>query len=273
MALRELGWQAVEKIWGRRDFPATFGDASQYENPVGEIWFADENATELLVKYLFTSERLSVQVHPSDEQARAAGFPSGKEEAWFVLSADAGASVGIGFEKELSSDQLRSASMDGSIEHLLTWHQVKPGDIFYIPAGTVHAIGAGLSVLEIQQNVDVTYRLYDYGRPRELQLEDSIAASVPRPYAARPAHFVDDGREVLVEGPKFVIERLHGASSRKIAASLSNPVWLIPLSGSCAVDDVILREGTVWLADENADLRLDGDASLLAAYSGAELLG
>ena len=271
MAVRELPWHAVEKIWGRRDFPPVFGDASQYQDPVGEIWFADDSAAQLLVKYLFTSEKLSIQVHPSDPQARAAGFPSGKEEAWYVLSAEPGASVGIGFASELSSSELRAASLDGSIEEMLVWHEVAPGDIYYIPAGTVHAIGAGLSVLEIQQNVDVTYRLYDYGRPRELQLDESIKASVPRPYRPHPARRVSDTREVLVEGPKFVIERLSGSSVRQIEADANDPVWLVPLAGTTVVGDAVMREGTVWLADAPATAQLSGDASVLVAYPGAAL--
>lgn len=271
MALRELGWHAVEKIWGRRDFPATFGDASSYRDPVGEIWFADDGARELLVKYLFTSEKLSIQVHPSDDQARAAGLPGGKEEAWFVLSAEPGARVGIGFGKALTADELRRASLDGTIEALMTWHEVTPGDIFYIPAGTVHAIGSGLSVLEIQQNVDVTYRLYDYGRPRELQLDEGIAASDPKPYVCHPARQVGEGRDVLVEGPKFVIERLIGVSTHSILACSTDPVWLMPLSGTGTAGGIHLREGTVWVTDEATDLSLDGEASLLIAYCGAKI--
>lgn len=271
MALRELGWHAVEKIWGRRDFPATFGDASDYRDPVGEIWFADEGARELLVKYLFTSEKLSIQVHPSDGQARAAGLPGGKEEAWFVLSAEPGASVGIGFESALTADELRKASIDGTIEDLMTWHEVKPGDIFYIPAGTVHAIGSGLSVLEIQQNVDVTYRLYDYGRPRELQLDEGIAASDPKPYDCRPARKIGEGREALVEGPKFVIERLSGTLAHQIDASSGEPAWLMPLEGGSTAGDTRMGEGTVWLADGPSELVLDAGACVLVAYSGAVL--
>lgn len=273
MAVRELAWHAVEKVWGRRDFPSVFGNASQFAEPVGEIWFADEAANELLVKYLFTSERLSIQVHPSDEQARAAGLPSGKCEAWFVLSAEPGARVGIGFDRELSSEELRAVSSDGSIEHLLTWHEVKPGDIFYIPAGTVHAIGAGLSVLEIQQNADVTYRLYDYDRPRELQLDEGIAASIAKPYEPHPARVIDANREVLVEGPKFVIERMRGPLKRDLAAAGDTPVWVMPLADGCAIDGMAMGEGTVWLADQAFGLELGNSASLLIAYPGADVLG
>lgn len=268
MAVRQLEWRAVEKVWGRRDFPATYGAASAFHDPVGEIWFEDPLADTLLIKALFTSERLSIQVHPSDEQARAIGQPRGKDEAWYVLSAAPGATIGAGFSHELTASELEDAARDGTIETLLTWHKVKPGDFFYVPAGTVHAIGAGLSLLEIQQNVDLTFRLYDYGRPRELQLADGIAASRPGPFVHRAISTISPGREVLVAGPKFVVERLSGSAERLIPASNDAPAWLMPISNGCKVDDAAMTPGTVWLADVPAKLRLGPDDCLLVAYAG-----
>lgn len=268
MSVRQLEWRAIEKVWGRRDFPAAFGDASSFDAPVGEIWFEDRQATALLVKRLFTSEKLSIQVHPSDEQARAVGHPRGKDEAWYVLSAEPGAVIGAGFDTELTPDELRSATLDGSIDTLMTWHPVKPGDFFYVPAGTVHAIGAGLSLLEIQQNIDLTYRLFDYGRPRDLQIEDGLAASQPRPYAAWPSCALGDFREVLVEGPKFVIERLRGSSIEQINASSLHPAWLMPISGGCTIEGAGTAAGMVWLADGPVQVGLGSDDCLLVAYAG-----
>lgn len=268
MALRQLESRAIEKVWGRRDFPAIFGDAASFASPVGEIWFEDREPGPLLVKYLFTSEKLSIQVHPSDEQARAAGHPRGKDEAWYVLSAEPGAAIGAGFATELSADEVRAATLDGSIDELMIWHPVKPGDFFYVPAGTVHAIGAGLSLLEIQQNVDLTYRLFDYGRPRDLQIEDGLAAARPGPLAHRPVRATGPLREVLAEGPKFVIERLRGSAQHEIAASSQSPVWLMPISEGCAANGAELPAGTVWLAEAHSPIRLGPDDCLLAAYAG-----
>ena len=108
---------------------------------------------ELLIKYLFTSDKLSVQCHPSNEQTEAKGLgKQGKEECWLVIDAEPGAVLGIGFERHVDPDEMRAAALDGSIEQLLTWHEVKVGDFFYIPANTVHAIGGGCSIIEIQQN-------------------------------------------------------------------------------------------------------------------------
>lgn len=267
MSLRQLQWHAVEKVWGRRDFPATFGKPEQYEEPLGEVWFEDASAKQLLIKYLFTSQKLSIQVHPSDEEAKAAGYPSGKTEAWYVLTAEPGATIGAGFETELSEDQLRAAALDGSIENLITWHEIKPGDFFYVPAGTVHAIGAGVSLVEIQQNVDLTYRLYDYGRPRELHLDAGIPVSRPRPFEKTDPQSLGSTRELLVDSPKFSIERLSGGESEAIEATSQNPAWLMPISDGCSVDGMDLASGTVWLSEETVRARLGRNDTMLVAYA------
>ena len=130
MAAQNLRAMPVERIWGRRVLPPGFvrppGDA-----PIGEIWFEPPAGAPLLVKYLFTSERLSVQVHPDDEAAGARGFPRGKDEAWFVLDAEPGAAIGLGLVREVTREALRAAALDGGIEALLDWRPVARGDIFY----------------------------------------------------------------------------------------------------------------------------------------------
>ena len=267
MSLRQLEWHAVEKVWGRRDFPAIFGSSDEYDEPLGEVWYEDESAKQLLVKYLFTSEKLSIQVHPSDKEARAAGYPNGKTEAWYVLSAEPGATIGAGFDHKLTGEQLRAAALDGSIEDLLTWHEVEPGDFFYVPAGTVHAIGAGVSLVEIQQNVDLTYRLYDYGRPRELHLDEGIPVSHAQPFAKTEPSPLSPTRDLLVDGKKFSIERLNGGASETLAATAKNPVWLMPTGEGCFVSGQNLPSGTVWISDETVDARLGSDATMLIAYA------
>ena len=165
----------VEKPWGRTELPPMF-DPPAGER-IGEVWFTDGAELPLLAKYIFTSERLSVQVHPDDEQARARGLAQGKSECWYILDAEPGATLGLGLTREVGSDELRAAALDGSIEQLMDWRAVAAGDFFFVPSGTIHAIGAGISLLEFQQNADVTYRLYDYGRPRELHLDDGMAVA------------------------------------------------------------------------------------------------
>jgi mannose-6-phosphate isomerase len=148
---------------------------------IGEICYEAEGPEPLpiLVKWLFTSEKLSIQVHPNDIQAQARGMPSGKEECWYIVDAEPDAVLGMGTKTPLDAEALRTASLSGEIEQLMDWKPVKPGDYFYIPAGTVHAIGAGITLVEVQQYADITYRLYDYGRPRELHLEDGFRCPSP----------------------------------------------------------------------------------------------
>ena len=148
----------VEKPWGKDDLPRPFEAFSG--RSIGEIWFEPPSELpSILVKYIFTSDALSVQVHPSDEQARELGESDrGKEECWLILDAEPGAKLGIGFGEALDGEALRAAALDGSIEGLMDWYPVERGDFFYIPAGTVHAIGAGVSLIEIQQNSDTRKR-------------------------------------------------------------------------------------------------------------------
>lgn len=272
--LTRLQEHRVVKPWGRTDIPSRFGEAPA-EGPLGEIWFQRDNgATEdpLLVKYLFTSERLSVQVHPDDEGARRAGLPRGKDEGWIVLDAQPGAAIGIGLKKALSGDELRDAALDGSIVDLVDWRQVAEGDRFYSPAGTVHAIGAGLTVLEIQQNSDVTYRLYDYGRPRELHLDESVEAARTELNISRsPGRPLSAGREAIVEGEKFVIERWSSAAQERLDASADEPLWLIPLRGRSVVGEQLLEAPGVWIAEGAIAPEIEAGSELLIAYPGSEI--
>jgi mannose-6-phosphate isomerase len=131
MPATRLAQRPIERVWGRRRLPPGF-DAGPAGHSIGEIWFngeADEE-TELLVKYLFTSGRLSVQVHPDDAKARARGHRRGKDEAWLVLEAEPRAVIGIGLTHPVTAGELRAAALDGSIEELLDWKPVKTGDFF-----------------------------------------------------------------------------------------------------------------------------------------------
>ena len=274
MTVTKLVQRRVEKPWGRRDLFAKFGRVGEDSEPVGEIWFEhpDGRDVELLVKYLFTSERLSIQVHPDDAGARRAGHKRGKEEAWVVLEAEPGATIGLGLTAPTPKPSLRQAALDGSIERMLDWRPAEAGDVYYSPAGTVHALGAGLKLIEVQQNVDLTYRLYDYGRPRELHLEEGVEAAEPAPYRAPSLPFVtESGREVLAHGRAFVLERWGQAITGTLQASLERPVWLVPVSGAGRIDGAPLEAGGVWLVDGPAELSLDAGAEILAAYPGGEV--
>ncbi len=271
MAARKLIEQRVEKVWGRRDLPEMFGGEYGGSEPLGEIWFDDpkSNNGDLLVKYLFTSEKLSIQVHPNNESAIRRGYRCGKDEAWIILKAEPGAVIGIGLRERVSREQLRRAAVDGSIEDLIDWRPAVAGDILYSPAGTLHALGPGLTLIELQQNVDLTYRLYDYGRPRQLHLEDGIEACDPGPYSSPSRRYLrSDGREILAHGQAFVFERLPQGTMGTLRAAKDRPVWLVPVSGGGSVPGSPLEAGSVWLADSDTPFRVGEESELFVAYPG-----
>ena len=254
MTALRLTARRLAKVWGRRDLLPPFPDVREDEEPVGEIWFEhpDGGDLDLLVKYLFTSERLSIQVHPDDAAARAAGEKSGKDEAWLILEAEPGATIGLGLRERVSPEALRAAALDGSIEALIDWRPVRAGEIIYSPAGTIHAIGPGLKIVEVQQNVDLTYRLYDYGRPRELHLEQAIAVAKPGPY-------------VPPSGLAFTMECRAGPFSGCLQAPPGRALWLVPVGQGGRVDGEALEAGGVWLVKDAVELILDQGADLLIA--------
>lgn len=264
----------VEKPWGRHHLWPGFPDPAPDAGAVGEIWFQSPGDTtpDLLIKYLFTSEKLSVQVHPDDAQAHARGLPRGKDECWLILAAEPDSTIAIGTLEPVGPDRLRAAALDGSIEQLLDWKPVKAGDFFYSPSGTVHAIGAGLTLIEVQQNSETTYRLYDYGRPRELHLEDGVAVADARPFVPRPMPGkVAEGRTILVEGPKFVLERWDGGT-RSLALPEGTTGWLIPIRGEGAADGVAWHAGQCLTIEGESRIEAGQGSDLLFAYPGTRRL-
>ena len=257
----------IEKPWGRVDLPSPF--ANDGDGKIGEIWFEHPSGDDLplLVKYIFTSEKLSVQVHPDDEQAQARGLDRGKTECWYVLDAEPESTLGIGLTKPLSRDEIRDAALDGSIEQLLDWKPVRPGDFVFVPAGTIHAIGAGISLLEFQQNADVTYRLYDYGRPRELHLDDATAVSRP---GFDSANFSRRGSQdgVLTNTPHFSL--LRATDVAQIPPALAERrKWIMPLEGTATAGDVTVAAGGCILAAPGAALSFSRSAAVLVGTEGA----
>ncbi|MFC3440462.1 type I phosphomannose isomerase catalytic subunit [Sphingobium rhizovicinum] len=255
--------RAVEKTWGREDIPAHFDVRG---GQIGEIWFEGGEALPLLVKYLFTSEPLSIQVHPDDRQAHAFGLTGGKEEAWYILDCAPDARLGLGLLEPMSPQAFRAAAIDGSLEHRIDWKPVRPGDCYFVPAGTVHAIGGGITLVEVQQNVDVTYRLFDYGRPRELHLDQGIAASRLEPYVRSPVHVPLGQAQVLLDGTDspFSMELGHWTAGQ-VLPTTQGPVWFVPLAGKGRVNGASWRPGDVWLLDPADEVLADRDAAGLLA--------
>lgn len=232
MPAQLLAMHRVEKPWGRHRLWPGFDDPEPEGAPVGEVWFQSpgDAAPDLLIKYLFTSEKLSVQVHPDDTAAQARGLPRGKDECWLILDAEPDSTIAIGPREPLDAQTLRAAAQDGSIVDLLDWKPVRAGDFFYAPSGTVHAIGAGITLIEVQQNSETTYRLYDYGRPREMHLDEGVAVARAVPYPPALHRRVDiEVDQMLVDGPHFSL-RLTGERNARLNGT--GPLLIIPIAGS-----------------------------------------
>jgi mannose-6-phosphate isomerase len=281
-----------QRVWGRHSLAPYYLDAVA-EQPVGEIWFTfEENATSLgprlgdllrahpeilgstalaqypgvcplLIKLLFTSSRLSVQVHPEDTYAAEHHQSLGKTEAWYVLQSEPPGEVALGFREPITPERLRDSAQSGEIEGLLDWRKVEAGDIVFVPAGTVHAVGAGLTICEIQQNSDITYRLYDYGRPRELHLDHGCRVSHLEPHTHEPRiNTLAPWRDHLLSCPYFHIERLRLDQPVRIAENLPYYLLLVCVRGSGLLAGQPFTLGQTWMVPAGADaLILDGPGS------------
>ncbi|MGP0019976.1 MAG: type I phosphomannose isomerase catalytic subunit [Candidatus Sulfotelmatobacter sp.] len=194
--------------WGTRDLSPIYPN-HRFEEKIGEAWLSgdeckvangplagktlaqlseerqrelvgeaarDSRRFPLLLKFLFPHEKLSVQVHPDDAQAQRVGQPWGKTECWYIAHAKPGAQIALGLKPGVTLAQLEEAIHQKRAEEVLNWINVYAGDMIYVAGGTVHTLGPGSIVVETQQQSDTTYRLYDYGRPRELHLKDGLAA-------------------------------------------------------------------------------------------------
>ncbi len=205
----------------------------------------------LLVKMLFPEAKLSVQVHPDDAQAQAIGLHRGKTECWYVLEAEAGAKVALGLKEGTTLEAVAAAVKDGSMELLMSWLPVAVGDMVFVDAGTVHAIGPGVVLLETQQTCDVTYRLFDYGRPRELHLEQGLAVTKLHTAAGKVDPIKMDGFTRLIDTKYFVVDRFEVAAGTAVSltdvAGVSGCVVCLQGAGM-----VLSSEGAVELSSGTA---------------------
>jgi mannose-6-phosphate isomerase len=168
----------------------------------------------LLIKTIFAREKLSVQVHPDDKMARKYGLPRGKTECWYALAADAGAEVAVGVKPGTTLADIEEGIRAGTLETRLNMLPVAAGDTIYVDAGTVHAIWPGSTLLETQQNSDTTYRMYDYGRGRELHIAKSLEATKFTTRAGKVAPREIADRTVLIDVEYFRMERIPVSGSR-----------------------------------------------------------
>ncbi len=237
--------QFYEKVWGVRDLGPWFPAAGKRTGrKLGEAWFTAKPPLPLLTKFLFTSGKLSVQVHPDGK------WGVGKTEMWHILRATRDARIALGFTEPMSKEALREAALSKAIEQRLRWIKVSPGETYFIPAGTIHAIGPGITLCEIQQNSDITYRLYDYGRPRELHLDQGLEVadlkSWQHPGAALPID-LPDGWKRLVSCPYFVTDSFELSRKMRYRPHRSRFELLICLEGTGLLDGQRFAAGHVWL--------------------------
>lgn len=206
----------------------------------------DPQRFPLLLKFLFPHEKLSVQVHPDDECAKNIGQPWGKTECWYVAHAQPGAQVALGLKPGATCDDLERAIHENHAEELLNWIDINTGDMVYVAGGTVHTLGPGSVLVETQQQSDTTYRLYDYGRPRELHLKEGLAAikmvvgsgKVIRAAPEQPRNGFQ--REELVAAPYFVVEKFSLREKKPFATAddsgLRSVRIIVGLEGSGVVE-------------------------------------
>ena len=229
----------------------------------------DARRFPLLLKFLFPHEKLSVQVHPDDDQARRVGQPWGKTECWYVAHAKAGSQIALGLKPGVTVAQLEQAIHEKRAEELLNWLNIYTGDMIYVSGGTVHTLGPGSVIVETQQQSDTTYRLYDYGRPRELHLAEGLAAvklKVASGKVVRPAPVQVEGRKnrhaSLIAAPYFVVDMFE----MKDAQELNTHDDL----GKSSVQILVATEGCgiVEAAGTEAVTLAKGDAVVIPASLG-----
>lgn len=290
-----------ERIWGATKLPA-FLEQPKPGHPVGEAWltsvdcavegqtgltlgeitrrwakeFEADGAGEfpLLMKFLFPHEWLSVQVHPDDVEAQKLGQPRGKNECWYVLSAERDARLALGFREEITREEMERAIQEGTLESKLRYVPVKAGDMVYVEAGTIHAIGPGMVVLETQQYSDTTYRLYDYGRPRELHLRDGLAVTKTKTKAGLVAPEQHDGYTRLIRTPYFVVDRFEAGAARSRELGLPGRMQILvalsegaSLRGSGGEEFAVPSGRAVVLPGRrDAEYVLDGNAEVIRVF-------
>ncbi|MGZ3786931.1 MAG: pirin family protein [Bacteriovorax sp.] len=180
--IKELRPTIVRKIWGGKKLELLKGlQSCASEEPIGETWEIYESHLPYLAKFIDTSDELSIQVHPYDDYARLHENSSGKTECWIILEASAGAGIYLGLRPHVTKDVLKESLLTRKpINELLNFYPVKKGDFFYVPAGSIHAIGRDITLAEVQQNSGITYRVWDWnrldekGNSRELHVEKSL---------------------------------------------------------------------------------------------------
>lgn len=246
------------------------------ENPACLGTGYDSKELPILIKLIDAQDNLSVQVHPNDEQAKAWEGQNGKTEMWYVVQADEGAMMTCGMKQDTSKADFEKAILDNTVGELLNTVPSKAGDVFFVEAGTVHAIGKGNVIAEIQQNSNVTYRLYDYGRvgkdgkTRELHIEKGVKASCCNATEARKIPLCSDGTRLLGSCRYFAVKEISVSGQVKLTADEKSYHALVVVAGSVKLEcpdycEEVTTGETVFIPASLGEYKLSGNATVLQA--------
>lgn len=236
----------------------------------------DSTELPILIKLIDAQDNLSVQVHPNDEQAKAWENQNGKTEMWYVVQADEGAMMTCGMKQDVSEEAFRKAILDNTVGGLLNTVPSKAGDVFFVEAGTVHAIGKGNVIAEIQQNSNVTYRLYDYGRvgkdgkPRELHIEKGVKASNCKAGEPRAIPTCSDGTRLLGSCRYFAVKEIPVSGKKVLLSDGKSYHALVVVAGSVKLEsqdycEQVNTGETVFVPANLGEYTLTGNATVLQA--------
>ena len=228
------------------------------------------HAFPVLTKFIDAKDKLSVQVHPSDNYALENEGQFGKTEMWYVVEADEGSGLYMGLGEKCDPDEFAKAVADGSVERLLSFKTVKKGDVYFIPSGTIHAIGAGVVIFEIQQNSTLTYRLYDYmrrdkdGNLRELHVDKAMKVSLLEPYKEIVFDKDDDS---LIGTCEYFETRKYKLNFAKMAFNVEDDSFLsiTCVSGSGVINGEKMELGDTFFSPAGSgEITVEGDAEIIA---------
>ena len=218
----------------------------------------------LLIKLIDAKENLSVQVHPSDEYAINKLNSFGKTEMWHIINADEGCGLYVGFKKDYSRKEVEESLNNGTILDLLNFFKVKPGDTFFIEAGTIHAIGKGVRLIEIQQNSDITYRLYDYlrkdknGNYRELHIKQALDVINYKKYEKPQVN-----QELLAKSKYFTVKRVELNRELELVANKNSFITFTFLDGEGEVDGILYKKFDTFFLPYGHSCHIKGKGTLI----------
>ncbi|MDD4973936.1 MAG: class I mannose-6-phosphate isomerase [Bacteriovorax sp.] len=284
--IKELKPTIVRKIWGgnkleiMKDLPTAFNGIVE---PVGETLEIFEKHLPYLAKFIDTSDELSIQVHPGDEYARIHENSSGKTECWIILEAHLNAGIYLGLKSHVTKDVLKNALKEKkAINELLNFYPAKAGDFFFVPSGSIHAIGKDITLAEVQQNSGITYRVWDWDRlddqgvSRELHVDKSLDVinfdpifNTPEFFKMRHELFLTNGLNEICSHPDFHLFLLNlkkGEEYLTKLSSLARPCSILNLEGKIKINQIIVASFCAVTIEKESEL------SITALENGSLLL-